>query len=129
MNNIATQRILRRQPLPGDEYRLVVSPLRYANVGAYNNEAPFVQVYGNMNAVFCARLALCYVEHSWLDYHGLMLGIEVLAGDTDEAIVANARRAKAYYESYMYDPAQDMENIVVKGFVLSPFKDPRYYGE
>lgn len=131
--SVRNRRLLAGQPLPGDETRLIVSPVRYGPMGAYGSassptgeEVAYVQVYGDGRAVFCAQLALTHTDHSWLAYHALRLGIEVLAGETTAEIAESARRAKRWYESFQYKPEEDMENYRIT-VVPSPFIDMRYW--
>lgn len=100
--SVAKRRALRGQPLPTDT-GLRVSGLRWDRENGYH-----VAIIGDGRAAFCAQLALSHVAHDWLDCHGLDARIERLTGpDYRES----AEKARAYYESYVYDPACDPENV------------------
>lgn len=108
-------RILSGNPLPGDNRLLVSVPCQTAD------GRPCVIVSGNRRALYMARLALTRVEHDWLAGYGLSIGTVYLT--SEEGVAA----AKRWFERFVYEPENDPENVIVKGFVLSPYKDWRYW--
>lgn len=83
-------------------FNLHVSGLRWDAANGYH-----VAITGDGRALFMARLALTHVAHDWLDCHGLMLGIDQLAGPDYRA---SAEAAREFYEAFVYDAAADPEN-------------------
>ena len=102
MIGTARNRALAGRPLP-TEHSIAVSGPRWNREHGWH-----VALSGHDRAIFCAQLALTHVSHEWLDMHGLTTETDMMAGPDYRA---SAEQARAFYESYVYDPANDPENV------------------